>query len=133
MSLSETRKRQNKLKSIFTKFVIGLFGIILILWSMPLSELDITTIRGQHIGLTGRWTMTAIGLIIIGYSVFYKPKLPSKMVELEDTICPTCETPFGIGEAPQNELCPRCKVLLEPLKGFYDRHPELKDIKSEKN
>ncbi|WP_170830296.1 hypothetical protein [Maridesulfovibrio ferrireducens] len=100
---------------------------------MPFSETATTHIKGNPVGLAGRWTMTIIGLILIGYSLFYKPKLPNKMVELEDTICPKCETTFGIGEAPKNELCPNCKDLLEPLKGFYDRHPELKNIKSDKN
>ncbi|ACL01981.1 hypothetical protein Dalk_0272 [Desulfatibacillum aliphaticivorans] len=41
-------------------------------------------------------------------------------------MCPVCLNPImGIDAA--NLKCPTCGRDLEPLKGFYDRHPELKE------
>lgn len=39
-------------------------------------------------------------------------------------ICPRCKTAFNNRRMSR---CPHCDVDLEPLEGFYDRHPELKD------
>ncbi|NDV20313.1 hypothetical protein GO013_12930 [Pseudodesulfovibrio sp. JC047] len=41
-------------------------------------------------------------------------------------ICPECETAYPAAEVP-DKRCPRCTVPLEPLTGFYDRHPDLKE------
>ena len=38
-------------------------------------------------------------------------------------MCPTCRTSFNSADL-SDELCPKCKVMLEDLHGFYDRHPE---------
>ena len=39
-------------------------------------------------------------------------------------VCPKCEEPYMENTQPENK-CPRCHVELEPLPGFYERHPEL--------
>lgn len=44
----------------------------------------------------------------------------------ETFICPQCETAHPFAEV-QDEMCPQCKTKMEPLKGFYERHPDLKD------
>lgn len=41
-------------------------------------------------------------------------------------ICPQCETALPYAEVP-DETCPKCQIKMEPLDGFYDRHPELKN------
>lgn len=41
-------------------------------------------------------------------------------------MCPVCEKAFEEA-GPGSAKCPRCDVELEPLHGFYDRHPELKN------
>ena len=43
-------------------------------------------------------------------------------------ICVKCQTPYDKNNI-NNNLCPSCNVELEPLKGFYERHPEFKDGK----
>ena len=43
-------------------------------------------------------------------------------------ICFKCQTPYDKNNI-NNNLCPSCNVELEPIKGFYERHPELKDGK----
>ena len=40
-------------------------------------------------------------------------------------VCPKCEKPYDARER-QMTICAGCKVRLEPIEGFYDRHPELK-------
>lgn len=40
-------------------------------------------------------------------------------------ICPHCETALPLAEA-RDGMCPRCGTPMEPLEGFYERHPELK-------
>jgi hypothetical protein len=41
-------------------------------------------------------------------------------------ICPECEMVFDdLGRS--ESICPNCNVELEPLDGFYDRHPEKRD------
>ncbi len=44
----------------------------------------------------------------------------------ETFICPRCETALPYGEVAE-EVCPECGAAMEPLKGFYDRHPERKE------
>ncbi len=40
-------------------------------------------------------------------------------------ICPQCETASSFAEV-RNKMCPQCNIKMEPLDGFYDRHPEMK-------
>lgn len=40
-------------------------------------------------------------------------------------VCPKCESPYDVRKH-RATTCDTCDVSLEPLKGFYDRHPELK-------
>ncbi|QGY39239.1 hypothetical protein GM415_03575 [Pseudodesulfovibrio cashew] len=43
----------------------------------------------------------------------------------ETFICPRCEVALPFSKVP-DEQCPHCHIPMEPLKGFYARHPELK-------
>ncbi len=40
-------------------------------------------------------------------------------------ICPRCESLYE-KSALNDQLCPHCNIPMEPLKGFYDRHPEFR-------
>ncbi|WP_291329997.1 hypothetical protein [Desulfovibrio sp. UCD-KL4C] len=69
-------------------------------------------------------------------NIFYGLISKDASKELQEaTICPKCQTPFGVGlglglgvkKDSNHKFCPRCKVKLEPLNGFYKRHPELKE------
>lgn len=51
--------------------------------------------------------------------------------EPEDMICPKCQTVYLAEDLPENcrrEICSECGAKLEPLDGFYERYPELKDV-----
>jgi hypothetical protein len=41
-------------------------------------------------------------------------------------ICPKCMNSFYEKDT-ENMVCPKCKGVLENIKGFYERHPELKN------
>ncbi|NDV24971.1 hypothetical protein [Desulfovibrio sp. JC022] len=51
----------------------------------------------------------------------------TKVAKEEEMICPKCQKVYMAGQAPANASCESCGITLEPLEGFYDRHPELKD------
>ena len=40
-------------------------------------------------------------------------------------ICPKCQKLFDHKNKLHNMKCPHCNVVVESLKGFYKRHPEL--------
>ena len=45
-------------------------------------------------------------------------------------ICPKCGEPYSSLDV-KNDTCPTCNVDLEPVEGFYSRHPEFKDEDNE--
>ncbi|WP_281760653.1 hypothetical protein [Pseudodesulfovibrio nedwellii] len=67
-----------------------------------------------------------IGIAIIGVFMFIMAFRKDQRDYAEVFICPKCETALPFAEVP-NEICPKCQTELEPLEGFYERHPELKD------
>ncbi len=50
----------------------------------------------------------------------YKPDLTIIL------ICPKCDEAFQLKESSAKR-CPNCDTDLEPLKGYYERHPERKE------
>ena len=71
------------------------------------------------------WLLFVVGISLIVWALSKKT-----LKESEATlICPKCKTPFNQKDV-SNKQCPICKVNLEKLKGFYERHPELKTGKS---
>jgi len=65
-------------------------------------------------------------MLLVGLFMLYGSLRKGQRDHEEVFICPTCETALPFAEV-QDEICPTCKVKMEPLDGFYDRHPELKD------
>lgn len=65
--------------------------------------------------------LLAIGIIVF-YMVYRGRGAHHKN---EVLICPTCRSPYNKTDVPRN-LCPKCGVPLEMLKGFYGRHPDVK-------
>ncbi|SMF23549.1 hypothetical protein [Desulfovibrio gilichinskyi] len=120
------------MKKYLKKFKWGpiLFGIVAIEESHPFSMSFPTYTRGVLLSEKARIIMIVAGLLCIIYGIFSQ-KTNNELQEA--TICPKCQTPFGVGlglgvkKDFQHEFCPQCKVKLEPLNGFYKRHPELKN------
>ncbi len=107
-------------------FVLG--GLVLILYNRPWTPHAKVFSRGIRVDMPGRWMGVGFGLFFIFLGLLYK--FPKKYHE-EGLICPKCLTPYGLGRAPKSGKCKDCDVELEPIDGFYDRHPELRDKKDE--
>jgi len=69
------------------------------------------------------------GSILIGFSIIaalylvHSSRTPKN--NIATYICTKCRQSIHYTQA--KEKCPTCGVELEPLDGFYNRHPELKD------
>lgn len=63
----------------------------------------------------------AAAFAILGFRAEQNP------YEEQITICPECQIVYSAQETPEDSQCQSCKCTLEPLDGFYERHPELKD------
>jgi len=69
-----------------------------------------------------------LGFVLTRYSM-RKLSLSIGASSASTFVCPKCGTPYegsGIGQ-----FCPKCKIKLEPLRGFYKRHPEHSSESSE--
>lgn len=80
--------------------------------------------RGMPIPIWVEYIALIGGLLFLFLAWFLRRNQKERV--LITLICPQCET---LAECDEGEVrqCPQCHVELEPLKGFYDRHPELKD------
>jgi hypothetical protein len=66
--------------------------------------------------------LVIVGLVCIWFSL--PPK--GRKQQPRHLICPTCETVRTLAGG-QPSRCVTCDVDLEDLRGFYDRHPELRN------
>lgn len=64
-------------------------------------------------------------IVLVGVSIAFIYKSFSKRYNIKTLICPKCEEVFT-PEDPSRDGCPKCGSVAEPLKGFYNRHPERK-------
>ncbi|TVM36705.1 hypothetical protein [Oceanidesulfovibrio marinus] len=83
-----------------------------------------------------RWPL---GLALLAFGVFFlyraykessKRNTSSTQLAETETICVACQTPCLIDDF-EEMTCPHCGGELEPLAGFYERHPELLDEDTE--
>ena len=77
------------------------------------------------IDLTGYNKPIGYLFIILGTYALYKTLLCKRYAGNDLLICIECQQPIKRKYTKDNQ-CPTCDVELEPLDGFYDRHPELK-------
>jgi hypothetical protein len=67
------------------------------------------------------WMIFGVFLIIYGIKmILNREKTPTEYL-----ICPACQNVVEVRQTPDKK-CPKCGADLEVLKGFYQRHPELK-------
>ncbi|MGE4299369.1 MAG: hypothetical protein AB7E47_15240 [Desulfovibrionaceae bacterium] len=77
-------------------------------------------------------TILSILFIVIG-ALFGRLAFDKKaMPNITPLICPKCDATYMRGEFGQELACKQCGTRLELLKGFYDRHPELRDRQDSK-
>jgi hypothetical protein len=67
------------------------------------------------------------GLPFIGYGL-YRLFRPGKSAEPNkvEHICPRCESVYALAD-DESRICPHDGTTLEPMKGYYQRHPEKRD------
>ena len=70
------------------------------------------------------WNRVFYGMsfLIAGCVLIYVPLKKLKYTWCEDKKCESSHEK----NVSNDQLCPHCNIPLEPLKGFYDRHPEFK-------
>ena len=66
--------------------------------------------------------MTSATTFALGYALYFFGWFKHDSIYL---MCSKCGTPFDSKDVISNS-CPNCKVQLERIEGFYDRHPEFK-------
>ena len=112
----------NLTKPYWPTFILGSFFSILGL----LAILDHGKMpwHGVYIQDWVKYAQGGVGLILVFFS------FKSKEREMILQICPTCQQTCPTKDAVSGK-CPQCSVPLEPLEGFYKRHPELKDDKEQ--
>ena len=100
----------------------------------------VNLLLGMEIMLTPRWCSAhwpfcwdwsgynvplGVGVFLVGLFMLAKGVRKGRKGKTE-LICPKCEKPYALEEMACHQ-CPTCGVPLEPLDGFYERHPELKE------
>ncbi len=108
------------------RFFIGFLGVMLILLGLG-TLIDPVTYRPMYytyVDLSNvKWPFfifTSIyGLICLYISIYNKGSRTCYW------ICPRCMGSFRLSDKKEHH-CPTCKISLEKLEGFYERHPELK-------
>jgi hypothetical protein len=71
-----------------------------------------------------RWPL-GITLFGLGIYTFYRTA-KSKVDEMDDVRkCTQCLNTFKMSDL-KDSICPECNIETEKLKGFFERHPELK-------
>ena len=100
-----------------------------VLWLIALSlgpqEAPTTHFWGMYEVELGSTKYLIVGALVVPGSYFLWKGFRGRTRKERLYICLKTEETFWLYEAP-NGLCPRCQEPLEPLEGFYDRHPDLK-------
>ena len=66
-----------------------------------------------------------VGVFFIFLGIQFLRTIPKGPFKKNIFICPQCQE-IQDPHDQQNPACPICHINLEPLSGFYERHPELK-------
>ena len=115
--------------SIYKRIAYFMAGLAAIIMTYPLGENLEVYMKGGPVGIAGRWSISGFGFLLMLYSFFCKQLInPKEWNMYEETICPTCTRVYEKGRGRSGGKCQDCDVYLEPLKGFYDRHPKLRDV-----
>jgi hypothetical protein len=111
----------NKATGILTGALCMILGVMII--HDPKMSLGFYQIK------SGFNVPVGIAVIILGAFFIWTDVIKPRK---ENLICPTCEELFRCTES-LGDKCPKCRTKLEPLEGFYKRHPELKAKKGQKD
>ena len=128
------KKDSLKLYSIIIKIGLFVFSILVAMSGLGI-YVSGKVIHRNHVifNLKGNEKIFFLVIhIVIALFIVYKAKTFSfpKSEERTHLKCPKCLfcNEYSVGSGKNIKLCPECGSTLEPLKGFYKRHPEIENI-----
>ncbi len=111
-----------KIFSIATVLGVSLISLGIIVINNP--KFTTARFQGVYIDLTGFNVPFGVAVIIFGLLFIFFELTKDRSKEIDKyLVCPKCQTPYKKSKIQIYE-CPNCKVPLEDLKGFHDRHPD---------
>jgi len=121
LALRARGRGDHQIMTIVLRLVFVLFGFLFI-WMGVDCIRRVCTYRGVPLPGIAAYLQCAMGVGMIVYG------LASKNVSKEFgvRICSACRSVFRAKDVI-GTACPKCSGQVEDLKGFYERHPELKD------
>ncbi|WP_291330223.1 hypothetical protein [Desulfovibrio sp. UCD-KL4C] len=124
-------KSKDKFASLVERVFIILFGAGMMMAANPLGPNWNTSFKGFPLNYFARWGVAFIGIIFIFYGLFLYKIVKKRSAKQASLICPMCQKVYLSGPLQNGKICSKCNFQLEPLKGFYKRHPELKEAEIE--
>ncbi len=106
---------------MIAKSKILIFGIFAVTFGIYIWINQGGYLYGQPIPLIVGPALIVFGLINIVFGF-----LRSNKTTITECICPECEKTIEIIGECKISSCSACGIVLEPLEGFYERHPEKK-------
>jgi len=104
-----------------------LFGVGVILFGLIVLDDPIVTFTGGvEVDLRPFNVPLAIVAGGLGGWIVWVSLSRSGQLDNSNWICPECQK-TSMRSKLVNDKCPDCDILMEPLKGYYKRHPELVD------
>ncbi len=108
---------------MYNRILILLAGAALISLGIGFRKYGWDHLHGFPVTQSTGILVIVVGFLVILFALFQKNKLSKSKNKF--LICPQCLTPFD-QKSLSDKQCSVCKVDLEDLKDFYERHPELK-------
>lgn len=105
-----------------------IFGLIVVCWgaSIILSPVHYSSQFNAYFDFTEiRWPLGGFLIVLGGWFVWSGFRQKDMSYLKETYMCVKCKQPLWC-EDVLDLKCPECGRDLEPIKGFYDRHPELR-------
>jgi len=109
------------------KFINTIFGVLLVAWGVILIfDRGYFSEKYRHYIDFGPYHYVfGLILLVCGGAILLSVVRRKKTSDEKVVICPSCGRSYNQQDVPRME-CPTCQVELEDLKGFYDRHPDLR-------
>lgn len=108
-----------------------IFGIMLVMFGLHvLYDPIIEGKGGVSIDMSPFQTPVSIAAVGVGAYLVWSSFVGRRYDGNDVLMCPKCGNSVMKKEV-QDGICPACEGVLEPIEGFYDRHPDLDEEKSE--
>eukprot|EP01022_Parablepharisma_sp_SALTPOND_P032517 TRINITY_DN850_c1_g1_i1.p2 TRINITY_DN850_c1_g1~~TRINITY_DN850_c1_g1_i1.p2 ORF type:complete len:289 (+),score=-1.33 TRINITY_DN850_c1_g1_i1:114-980(+) len=126
--IMKTKKNRGRIVLVITGAICIAYGLITLYEPMYFSPkfgivIDVSEVK---------YVISALCFSIGVASIWLYIRSPRKDASAVTTmICVQCQVPH-LPDGKVYKVCPKCGGRLEPIEGFYERHPELKDVQKPK-